>query len=169
MKISIEWSKATRPLILLLLLTALAVGLSSCGSMPSTCVDPTPGVRILSGHNWFLFRKTWGDFRSDLASFREAVLQEDSTKLNAVALELSKSLQAMQTYAPTAQGEACSALVAAKIKFRLAETKLVQLSATPNWPAANGLASELTATSNVLRETLPSSWFTRHRHGRHFH
>ena len=168
MSSSIKWNKAARPLRLGLL-AVLAMGFSSCASAIQPCAQGEPGIKTVGGHNAFRFRQDWKEFRADLADFREIAKREDAQELNTATSELLRSITDIRSYSPTSEGKACEAFTAAKVRFDAAEAQLEQVALSTDWPVANELASELTTTSAQLREALPSSWFTRHRHGRHFH
>lgn len=168
MKRSIEWSKAAQPLKLGLLV-ALAVSLSSCASATQPCAQGEPNIRTVGSHNSFLFRKDWRDFRSDLAMFREAATKQDAQGLRGATSELKRSIAAIKRYSPMSVGEACATFTVAKVKLNAATPQLDQLAAKADWSSASKLAAELTDSSDQLREALPSSWFTRHRHGKRFH
>ncbi|MDX2143098.1 MAG: hypothetical protein SFV19_07065, partial [Rhodospirillaceae bacterium] len=128
-----------------------------------------PGISTVSGHNSFKFRRDWSDFRSDLSEFREVAQKQSARELSEAASDLRRSVAAINSYSPTNVGAVCDAFRVAKVKFNAAVPQLDQVAANADWLATNALATDLTETSEQLREALPTWWFTRHRHGRHFH
>jgi hypothetical protein len=153
----------------LVIVAAIALTLSSCATAAPPCAQVDASSRIVGGHNAFQFRRDWVDFRSDLSDFRAAAPKQDADGLREAVPELNQSIAAIKRYSPSNAGEACEALTIAKVKLNSTAPQLEQLAVSADWAAASRLASELTDMSERLREGLPSSWFVRHRHGRHFH
>lgn len=152
-----------------LIIMAFSVSVASCASGAPPCTQIESSSRTVSGHNAFQFRRDWSDFRSDLADFKAAAAKQDAEELREVAPELSQSISAIKRYSPQRAGQVCEAFAISKAKFDVSAPQLEQLAQSADLAAASKLASELTDTSDRLREALPSSWFVRHRHGRHFH
>lgn len=150
-------------------LTIATIGLSGCAAAAPPCVVADGQVRVVSSHKSFQFRRDWKDFRSDLADFREVMAQRDRAELAEVTTDLRQSLARVKSYAPASAGSTCEAFVAAREVLVNAEGKLTQISSNSDWAEAQEIAVKLTETSDSLRNEMPSWWFVRHRHGRHFH